>query len=146
MNRSTSGLSLCRFLIEIAQLPRIHAYLFRIQTYLSYRYQSIEQSICCHQVREYAFSSYLLLNFSFLPSYRDLTTLLLSFFQSAVLPLSLSTHLQIQEPRKSDAPQLRDEYRTYKILAGCREYLSIELLLSFPHLDVVHISIFNMIY
>ncbi|PWN50465.1 putative casein kinase I [Violaceomyces palustris] len=23
------------------------------------------------------------------------------------------------EPRKSDAPQLRDEYRTYKILAGC---------------------------
>jgi casein kinase 1 len=22
------------------------------------------------------------------------------------------------EPRKSDAPQLRDEYRTYKILAG----------------------------
>jgi casein kinase 1 len=28
-----------------------------------------------------------------------------------------------QEPRKSDAPQLRDEYRTYKILVGCREYL-----------------------
>ncbi len=26
------------------------------------------------------------------------------------------------EPRKSDAPQLRDEYRTYKILAGCCEY------------------------
>jgi casein kinase 1 len=25
-----------------------------------------------------------------------------------------------QEPRKSDAPQLRDEYRTYKILVGCR--------------------------
>lgn len=24
----------------------------------------------------------------------------------------------MQEPRKSDAPQLRDEYRTYKILAG----------------------------
>jgi casein kinase 1 len=23
------------------------------------------------------------------------------------------------EPRKSDAPQLRDEYRTYKILVGC---------------------------
>jgi casein kinase 1 len=23
------------------------------------------------------------------------------------------------EPRKSDAPQLRDEYRTYKIMAGC---------------------------
>ena len=29
--------------------------------------------------------------------------------------------LAIQEPRKSDAPQLRDEYRTYKILVGCRE-------------------------
>jgi hypothetical protein len=27
------------------------------------------------------------------------------------------------EPRKSDAPQLRDEYRTYKILVGCRECL-----------------------
>lgn len=26
------------------------------------------------------------------------------------------------EPRKSDAPQLRDEYRTYKILVGCRAY------------------------
>jgi hypothetical protein len=26
-----------------------------------------------------------------------------------------------QEPRKSDAPQLRDEYRSYKILSGCRE-------------------------
>ena len=25
------------------------------------------------------------------------------------------------EPRKSDAPQLRDEYRTYKILVGCRQ-------------------------
>jgi casein kinase 1 len=29
-----------------------------------------------------------------------------------------------QEPRKSDAPQLRDEYRTYKILVGCCEYLT----------------------
>ncbi len=28
-----------------------------------------------------------------------------------------------QEPRKSDAPQLRDEYRTYKILVGCRKCL-----------------------
>lgn len=26
------------------------------------------------------------------------------------------------EPRKSDAPQLRDEYRTYKILVGCRMF------------------------
>lgn len=26
-----------------------------------------------------------------------------------------------QEPRKSDAPQLRDEYRTYKTLVGCRK-------------------------
>ena len=29
------------------------------------------------------------------------------------------------EPRKSDAPQLRDEYRTYKILVGCRKYTLI---------------------
>jgi hypothetical protein len=27
----------------------------------------------------------------------------------------------LKEPRKSDAPQLRDEYRTYKILVGCRK-------------------------
>ena len=27
------------------------------------------------------------------------------------------------EPRKSDAPQLRDDYRTYKILVGFRMYL-----------------------
>lgn len=33
-------------------------------------------------------------------------------------------HLCLQEPRKSDAPQLRDEYRTYKILVGCRESLA----------------------
>lgn len=25
------------------------------------------------------------------------------------------------EPRKSEAPQLRDEYRTYKVLVGCRK-------------------------
>ena len=31
------------------------------------------------------------------------------------------------EPRKSDAPQLRDEYRTYKILVGCREYCPYRL-------------------
>jgi len=41
-------------------------------------------------------------------------------------PHSVSLWLQttadtIQEPRKSDAPQLRDEYRTYKILVGCRK-------------------------
>ena len=29
--------------------------------------------------------------------------------------------LTSKEPRKSDAPQLRDEYRTYKILVGCRQ-------------------------
>ena len=32
----------------------------------------------------------------------------------------LSTNIT-KEPRKSDAPQLRDEYRTYKILVGCRK-------------------------
>jgi hypothetical protein len=33
-----------------------------------------------------------------------------------------------QEPRKSDAPQLRDEYRTYKILVGCRESSATAIL------------------
>ncbi len=28
----------------------------------------------------------------------------------------------IQEPRKAEAPQLRDECRSYRILAGCRQY------------------------
>jgi casein kinase 1 len=32
------------------------------------------------------------------------------------------------EPRKSDAPQLRDEYRTYKILVGCRECFPLSVL------------------
>jgi casein kinase 1 len=32
------------------------------------------------------------------------------------------------EPRKSDAPQLRDEYRTYKILVGCREFFPSPIL------------------
>jgi casein kinase 1 len=31
------------------------------------------------------------------------------------------------EPRKSDAPQLRDEYRTYKILVGCRECIGFRI-------------------
>ena len=31
----------------------------------------------------------------------------------------------LQEPRKSDAPQLRDECRSYRILAGCRECCSL---------------------
>jgi len=38
--------------------------------------------------------------------------------------ISLADWRSIQEPRKSDAPQLRDEYRTYKILVGCSEYPS----------------------
>jgi casein kinase 1 len=35
------------------------------------------------------------------------------------------------EPRKSDAPQLRDEYRTYKILVGCREKIRSETIPTF---------------
>ncbi len=37
------------------------------------------------------------------------------------------------EPRKSDAPQLRDEYRTYKILVGCRELSCLPCCLFWPH-------------
>lgn len=50
-----------------------------------------------------------------------------------------------QEPRKSDAPQLRDEYRTYKILAGSRACPSsrsspkkLDSWLTFP--EIVHIQ------
>jgi casein kinase 1 len=32
---------------------------------------------------------------------------------------------RIQEPRKSDAPQLRDEYRTYKLLERSCQYAQI---------------------
>ncbi|KAI1336770.1 casein kinase I [Xylariaceae sp. FL0016] len=35
------------------------------------------------------------------------------------LKLVVANRFAYQEPRKSDAPQLRDEYRTYKILVGC---------------------------
>lgn len=38
-------------------------------------------------------------------------------------PQGQCLQLVLQEPRKSDAPQLRDEYRTYKILVGCRKHL-----------------------
>lgn len=30
-----------------------------------------------------------------------------------------------QEPRKSDAPQLRDEYRSYRTLNGTRKYFYV---------------------
>lgn len=33
-----------------------------------------------------------------------------------------------QEPRKSDAPQLRDEYRTYKILVGYRKHTTLNII------------------
>lgn len=49
----------------------------------------------------------------------------------ACLKESFSTRLtrtrRVQEPRKSDAPQLRDEYRTYKILAGSRTLFWLSL-------------------
>ena len=56
-------------------------------------------------------------------------TNLLNNTQVAIKFVSVRFYLQVttrgadnkQEPRKSDAPQLRDEYRTYKILVGCRE-------------------------
>jgi casein kinase 1 len=44
-------------------------------------------------------------------------------FVSSLIPPVFRSHFVLifaQEPRKSDAPQLRDEYRTYKILVGCR--------------------------
>jgi hypothetical protein len=34
--------------------------------------------------------------------------------------------LKIQEPRKAEAPQLRDECRSYRILANCRESRRLE--------------------
>lgn len=41
------------------------------------------------------------------------------------------------EPRKSDAPQLRDEYRTYKILVGCRKSSLPLFCLFWSHLMVM---------
>ena len=40
----------------------------------------------------------------------------------AALPTIRLRHLRLQEPRKAEAPQLRDECRSYRILAGCRAY------------------------
>jgi casein kinase 1 len=42
------------------------------------------------------------------------------------------------EPRKSDAPQLRDEYRTYKILVGCRKCLHLLSCLFGLHRNFYH--------
>jgi serine/threonine protein kinase len=45
------------------------------------------------------------------------------------------------EPRKSDAPQLRDEYRTYKILVGCRKcFLPLSCLLSVSLCTCLHVA------
>ena len=49
----------------------------------------------------------------------------------------------MQEPRKSDAPQLRDEYRTYKILVGCRELV---LLIDTSFTDPSSAGIPNVYY
>jgi hypothetical protein len=38
-----------------------------------------------------------------------------------------SPRRHVQEPRKSDAPQLRDEYRSYRILSGCRAYFRLAI-------------------
>lgn len=53
----------------------------------------------------------------------DLLLLLLSFdiYIFIILGVNLMNNQQVAikfESRKSDAPQLRDEYRTYKVLAG----------------------------
>lgn len=45
--------------------------------------------------------------------------LILSLFLKGVNLLNNQPVAIKFEPRKSDAPQLRDEYRTYKIMAGC---------------------------
>jgi casein kinase 1 len=50
--------------------------------------------------------------------------------------MEMTDVVAIQEPRKSDAPQLRDEYRTYKILVGCRESNSREILVTYFALTV----------
>ena len=41
---------------------------------------------------------------------------------SLVVPFTVLTQSPTQEPRKAEAPQLRDECRSYRILAGCRQY------------------------
>lgn len=52
--------------------------------------------------------------------------------RSAALPPGVS-HATLQEPRKSEAPQLRDEYRTYKILAGTSAFLLPLLNKNYPY-------------
>ena len=69
-------------------------------------------------------SNSFVLPFSFPPSYSSFFVLSLS----QLTPTS-SLPLHQQEPRKSDAPQLRDEYRSYKILSGCRSSLFLLPLL-----------------
>ncbi|KAH9483681.1 bifunctional choline kinase/ethanolamine kinase cki1 [Psilocybe cubensis] len=57
------------------------------------------------------------------------------------------------EPRKAEAPQLRDECRSYRILAGCRQYPLLpplqppaHVLLSFFFLNHMHLATKHMRY
>lgn len=55
----------------------------------------------------------------------------IKFVRTHVLGRYLARRLTLsflKEPRKSDAPQLRDEYRTYKILVGCRKLMARGLI------------------
>jgi casein kinase 1 len=52
-----------------------------------------------------------------------------------MVPLFLTFSLNIQEPRKSDAPQLRDEFRSYRTLNGTRRLF----LSSWRNLAVEHL-------
>ena len=49
-----------------------------------------------------------------------------TYFMFAGISLLNETLVAIKfEPRKSDAPQLRDEYRTYKLMAGSGKFFKV---------------------
>jgi casein kinase 1 len=48
------------------------------------------------------------------------TPVAIKFVRATYVPYYLPFLIEPQEPRKSDAPQLRDEFRSYRTLNGTR--------------------------
>ena len=109
---------------SIHPTPSIHLQLSLFLLLISNYYSQIsrggleasESSSRCHQIRTQPSS--------------------LTQFKSKHLPDPLSSLFHVpQEPRKSDAPQLRDEYRSYRTLRGLSELLPFSDPTPFPLLS-----------
>src|SRR5882762_4176970 len=58
----------------------------------------------------------------------------------------IADYLFIQEPRKSDAPQLRDEFRSYRTLNSTRTYAFGCVLIISAHSGFVALFVLSLLY